>query len=478
MKYCKFYLVILLSLTSLLLSAQSNSQLRLPSILSDHMLLQQNSEVKLWGWARSRSIVKIIPSWNNDTIEAQSTEKAKWETYIKTPPAGGPYSIKVETKDKSITINDVLVGELWLCSGQSNMEWSAKSGSIDAKEELATCTNNNIRFFFVEKSSAEYPQDNCSGYWKVCTPESMEWFSAVGYFFGKKLYDNLNVPIGLIHSNWGGTAAETWTPANRIKKESELYKSWKRLKPSTGWDNTIGATYNAMIHPITNMKLAGVIWYQGENNVLNADKYSDLLTTMIQSWREAFQTNLPFYYVQIAPYNRYPVALSAALVREQQEKVMEFENTGMVVVSDCVNDINNIHPLYKKPVGERLANWALAETYKKSIAKYKSPTFKKMIIEKDKIRVFFNNAESGLKIKGKTIETLELAGNDGIFHSAIGVIDNKTNTLVVTSKEVKDPINIRFSFSNNGEGNLFDTAGLPVAPFRTDKFEIDLTLKK
>lgn len=475
MKYFRFYFLSFFCTVSLLLNAQSQSQLRLPSILSDHMLLQQNSEVKFWGWAKPRSTVKIITGWDNDTIEVKTTEKAKWETYLKTPPAGGPYTIKVEEKDRSLTINDILIGELWLCSGQSNMEWSARSGVIDAKEEVATCANNNIRFFFINKATADYPQDDCSGYWKVCTPESMEWFSATGYFFGKKLQQQLQMPIGLIHANWGGTAAETWTPKEKIEDESDLYKSWQRLKPSTGWDVTIAATYNAMIAPITNIKLAGVIWYQGENNVLNADKYEDLFTTMIQGWREKFQTNLPFYYVQIAPYNRYPVPYSAALVREQQTQAMDFDNTGMIVVSDCVDNINDIHPRYKKPVGERLANWALAETYKKPAGKYRHATFEKMEIENNKVRVYFKNADSGLLIKGKEIETLELAGSDGVYHPATGKIDKKSNTLLVESKLVKSPMNVRFSFSNNGVGNLFDSEGLPVVPFRTDSEVFSLT---
>jgi len=474
MKFFRLYFLSLFCTVSLLVNAQSQSQLRLPSILSDHMLLQQNSEVKFWGWAKPRSTVKIITGWNNDTIEVKTTEKAKWETYLKTPSAGGPYIIKVEEKDRSITINDVLIGELWLCSGQSNMEWSARSGVIDAKEDVETSSNNNIRFFFIDKATADYPQDDCSGYWRVCKPESMEWFSATGYFFGKKLQHELQQPIGLINANWGGTPAETWTPKEKIEEGSGLYESWTRLKPSSGKDISIATTFNAMINPIVNMKLAGVIWYQGEDNIRNADTYADLLTTMIQSWREKFQTNLPFYYVQIAPYNRYAIPYSAALVREQQEKAMTFDNTGMIVVSDCVDNIKDIHPRYKKPVGERLANWALGETYKKSAGKYKHAAFEKMEIENNKVRVYFKNIGSGLVVKGKDIETLELAGSDGIYHPATGKIDKNTNTLLVESKLVKLPVNVRFSFLNDGVGNLFDSEGLPVVPFRTDSEIFDL----
>lgn len=472
----KYYIIILLCIISVTIGAQSKEQLRLPSILSDHMLLQENSNIKFWGWAAPRTTINIIPSWSSDTISLKSTEKAKWETTLQTPSAGGPYTIKVETKGKSITIEDVLIGELWLCSGQSNMEWSAQSGSVDAQEDLATCANNEIRLFFIEKASADYPQEDCSGYWRVCSAESMRWFSSVGYFFGKKLQNSLQVPIGLIHSNWGGTAAEAWTPAEKIQKDGNLYKAWETLEPSTGWDNTISGIYNAMIHPITKMKLAGVIWYQGEANVTNAYTYSELMSTLIQSWREKFQTNLPFYYVQIAPYNRYPIPYSAALLREQQEKTMNLSGTGMVVVSDCVNDINNIHPAYKKPVGDRLANWALANVYKRNVGKYKSATFDKIEIEKNKIRIFFKDADSGLQINGKEIECLEIAGEDGIYYPATGKIDKHTNTILAVSKEVKSPRNVRYQFSNNAVGNLFGVNGLPVAPFRTDNVKIDLTV--
>ncbi|MEP7251849.1 MAG: sialate O-acetylesterase [Ginsengibacter sp.] len=453
----------------------AQQSLRLPSILSDHMLLQQDADVKLWGWSDPRTTIKIIPEWGKDTITIQANEKAKWETTLKTPKASGPYIIRVLTKDTSITINDVMVGELWLCSGQSNMERNVEEGVVDAREALPGCQNNQIRFFFVKKATADYPQDDCTGYWKVCDPESMRWFSSVGYFFGRKLNEKLKISVGLINSNWGGTVAETWTPEDKISHNKKLVEAAKLLKPSAGWDTAMGSTYNGMIYPLLKMKMAGVIWYQGESNCPNAYSYSDLLTTMIRAWREKFQTNLPFYYVQIAPYLRYPIPFSAAILREQQEKVQTLENTGMVVISDLVDDLNNIHPKYKREVGNRLANYALAETYRVETPKYKFATFKKQQIERNKIRIYFNNSDSGIMVKGDKIEGLEIAGSDKVFHAAKGKIENKTNTLLVQSNEVKEPLYVRYAFGNGIVGNLFDKTGLPVAPFRTDEIVYNLS---
>jgi sialate O-acetylesterase len=442
------------------------------------MLLQQNTDVKFWGWSNPRTTINIIAEWSKDTIKVSSGGKATWETTLRTPKSGGPYTIKLFTKEESITINDVMIGELWLCSGQSNMEYSVNHGVLDAKEVMPNSENNEIRFFFVPKTTSDYPQDDSKGYWKVCSPESMQKFSSVGYFFGKKLHENLQVPIGLIGSNWGGTPVETWTPKEKIINNKDWVESNQLLKESDGWDRTIASTYNGMIAPLTNMKIAGVIWYQGESNTPNAYFYSDLFTTMIQSWREKFETNLPFYYVQIAPYLRYPVPFSAAIVREQQEKIQVLENTGMVVITDLVDNLNDIHPKYKKEVGERLANYALAETYGTKTHKHIFTTLKEQKIESNKIRVYFNNINSGLIIKGKSIEGLEIAGEDAVFYLATGKIDSKTNTLLIYSKEVKKPLYVRYQFGNGIVGNLFDKDGLPVAPFRTDQITYDLEPKK
>ncbi len=452
----------------------AQSSLRLPDIISDHMLLQQDSEVKFWGWANPRTKIQIVADWNNDTIRTAASNKAKWETLLKTPKAGGPYIIQVISEEEAITIQDVKIGELWICSGQSNMEYSVNEGVIDAEAAMPDSQNDQIRFFFVEKATADYPQDELTGHWEVCNPESMRKFSSVGYFFGRKLNEELSIPIGLINSNWGGTPAETWIPKDEIEDLQKVQAGANELSKSEGWDSDIATTYNAMIHPITKMEIAGTIWYQGESNTPNANSYSALFTTMIQGWRAKFQNDFPFYYVQIAPYEGYEIPFSAAIVREQQQKASSLENTGMVVISDLVDDVDDIHPIYKKEVGNRLANRALAETYAKKTPKYLFALLKEQKVEGRSIRISFDHVGEGIVFKGKRVEGLEIAGEDEEFYPASGNIDKDTNTLIVKSKKVKNPLFVRYMFGNGAIGNLFDKSGLPVAPFRTDDIFNDL----
>lgn len=470
----KQLLLILLCIPTFL---NAQSSLRLPDILSDHMLLQQNSEVKFWGWANPRTEIAIVPGWSKDTIRTTAANKAKWETVLKTPKGGGPYSVQVSSNENTITVNDIMIGELWICSGQSNMEYSMNHGVIDAKSAMPDSQNYNIRFFFVEKATANYPQDDLTGHWEVCGPESMRKFSSVGYFFGKKLNGELDMPVGLINSNWGGTPVETWIPKDQIQDLEKVKTAAEPLKKSDGWDRDIATTYNAMIHPLTKMKIAGTIWYQGESNSNNANNYSELFSTMIHGWRTKFQKDFPFYYVQIAPYAGYGKPFSGALVREQQQKSQSIRKTGMVVISDLVEDLNDIHPKYKKEVGNRLANWALAETYGKETPKYRFATFEKQKIEGRNIRVSFDQVDEGIVVMGNNIEGLEIAAEDEQFYPATGKIDQKTNTLLIKSKKVKNPAYVRYAFENGIIGNLFDAAGLPVAPFRTDKITYDLKTK-
>ncbi|MEI7525948.1 MAG: sialate O-acetylesterase [Mariniphaga sp.] len=451
-------------------SLHNFAAVRLPAILGSHMVLQQQSEVNLWGWCGPAEKVVIKTSWDTITYKTSGGSGAKWIQKIKTPAAGGPYTISI---NESTVLEDVLIGETWVCSGQSNMEWSGDQGLKQCLDEMPNATNQKIRFFYVPKSTSENPQENCQGSWKVCSPDEMKHFSAVGYFFGKKIQQELNIPVGLINSNWGGTAAEVWTPKDVVESDTELSMAAKKIGALDWWPNLPGYAFNAMINPITNFGIAGVIWYQGESNSGTASTYKPLMSKMIGAWRKAWQKEFPFYFVQIAPFSGYGNNNVCALLRESQNSCLTIPRTGMAVISDLVDDLKNIHPINKIDVAARLANIALAETYGRSGLNYKFPMYKGMKSEKAKIRITFENADNGLIAKDKVITDVYIAGEDRQFQPALAKIDG--NTLVVWNKTIKAPAAVRFGFSNSAIPNLFSKEGLPVNLFRTDNWEVDTT---
>ena len=443
--------------------------LRLPSIIGDHMVLQENSNVKIWGWAEPNKEVLIIPTWSQDTVRTKSTGDTKWLASIQTPAADNrTYTLTVQTQQRKIEVKDILVGQVWLCGGQSNMNYSAAQGITDMQEELQNPMNPTIRLFTVTRNSSPWYQEECEGKWQVCNAKSALWFSAVGYFFGKTLSEALSQPVGLINASWGGSPVETWTPASSMSKEPALKGMWtKNRKSKSPYNYTIGSMYNAMIHPITNFALAGIVWYQGEANVGHTS-YADAFSLLIDSWRTRFGRDLPFYFVQIAPY-KYKHPNSGAEIREQQARVAASKDrTGMVVVSDLVENVGDIHPRRKQEVGRRLANWALAETYGKPGSKYRHATFASITVKGQKAIIAFNNAEGGIVSDGNPAEALEICDASMVFRPARAMIDQKDGSLIVWNDAVRKPVAVRYMFSNEGIGNLKDTAGLPVAPFRTD----------
>jgi sialate O-acetylesterase len=444
--------------------------IRLPAVISSNMVLQQQSSATLWGWANPGEKVIVTTSWNNRTDTVVTTREASWQISVQTPVAGGPYTITLKGNN-TIVLENILIGEVWVCSGQSNMEWNYLTNKLqDIKDELPTANNPNIRFFHIPKTTAQYPQDDCAAKWTVCDSNTIKPVSAVGYFFGKRLNAALNVPIGIISTAWGGTPAEVWTPDSIVNGDAVLKEAASKLTPSNGWPYMAGRTYNAMIAPITRFNIAGAIWYQGESNTTTASTYERLFTKMIDSWRAAWNKPFPFYYVQIAPY-RYGNNNIGALLQEAQTKSLSHNNVGMVVINDLVNDTANIHPLNKHDVGARLANWALSETYKKEGIAYKSPMYKSMEVKKGKAVIQFDNAPNGLMAKDKIIAQVYIAGADKIFYPATASIEK--DKLVVWSKEVKEPVAVRYAFGNTLIGNVFSKEGLPVNAFRTDNWEVD-----
>jgi sialate O-acetylesterase len=454
----------------LLIHFQILAKITLPAVFTDNMVLQRNSQVAIWGWANPSEKIKIVGSWNSkDTIVAITKNTSQWMAKLPTTEAGGPYTLTL-IAGNTITLQNVMLGEVWICSGQSNMEWSVNAGIINGEQEAAQANHPNIRFFHIPRVGADFPQDDCKASWTVCTPETMRTTSAVGYFFGRELQQNLNVPIGLIVSAWGGTPAEVWVPKDLIENNSAL-KNAAYDDGAAWWPSAPGTTYNAMIAPVVPYGIAGAIWYQGESNRYRPHTYGQLMTTLIESWRKDFEKPFPFYYVQIAPYT-YDNKGKAYIVREQQAKTMkEVPNTGMVVVSDLVDNIKDIHPKNKLDVGKRLAAWALAETYGKKQGIYKSPMYQSMKAEKGKIRVSVENADNGLQVKGKTITGFQIAGEDQKFVDATAQLKGKE--IIVSSKAVKNPVAVRFCFDETSMPIVFNKEGLPLAPFRTDTWEVE-----
>jgi sialate O-acetylesterase len=462
--------IIVALLSTMCIGNKVVGEITFPSIIGTHMVLQQKATVTLWGWCDPMEEIKIKPGWDTVTYTAVGDNRANWKITIPTPAAGGPYNISF-TGYNTVTIEDVLIGEVWLCGGQSNMEFSANKGIKQAIEEAPNATNKSIRFFYVEKASSDVLQNNCKGEWKVCTPEDMKRFSAIGYFFGKKLQEQLNAPVGLINDNWGGTPAEVWMPAELVEQDSLLKKSKGKLWASDEWwPVQPGICYNAMIYPISNYTLAGVIWYQGESNTDAAFTYQKLFSTLINSWRKAWKAELPFYYVQIAPSSHYQGQYTGALLREAQAKCLVLPRTGMIVVHDFITDINDIHPQDKKDVGLRLANYALADQYNKTGIPYRSPLYKNMEIKGNKVIVSFTNVLTGIKSMNGIPTGFLIAGDDKIFLPAEAGIDK--DKVIVYNKNIKNPVAVRFAFNNTVIPNLFTNEGLPVASFRTDDWEI------
>lgn len=458
-----------LSFIFLTICLQAQPFLRLPGIISDNMVVQAESVVKLWGWIEPNTTVDIRTSWG-ESVQTKSDYSSMFIASVKTPTGSlDPQTITFTTKRKGVVltreVKNVRVGQVWLCAGQSNMNYSAANGVEDMNEVIKHGNlNGNLALFTAPKHCSVSPQEDIYGEWSICDEKSSYWFSSVGYFFGDMLQNALNQPIGLVNVSWGGTPVELWTRSEAL--DAEAIESWKTLSYSkrNGWE--IGHGFNGMIAPLVNMTVAGVIWYQGEANRNNPMIYSRNFTAMIEDWRMQFGQELPFFFVQIAPHESADKDFNGALVREQQEIVAKkVYNTGIVAIPDCVDDITNIHPKYKKTVGERLAAQALADVYKKEMGKVKHAAYKSMQIKGDKVVISFSNAQEGLRFAGDSVIGLEISDGANSY-PAQGKINGET--LVVWAKGVKNPVAVRYCFDQT-IGNLTDAVGLPVLPFRTDQ---------
>lgn len=470
-----FFLILFLILMS---AGRLFAQIDFPSFISDNMVLQRESEVPIWGTSNPNTTINISCSWNEIKYVTTSNTSGKWQLKVKTPIAGGPYNIKVNNQ----TINNVLIGEVWICSGQSNMQWALEK-SENGKEDAANAYVPNMRLFYVARQLADTPQEDVYGRWTETTPKSAETFSAVAYYFGKKLYEELGVPIGLIHTSWGGSTAQAWVKESILKSDSDYDCYYERevqkeldakpgILPIT--PHSPSKLYNAMIHPLIPYGIRGVIWYQGESNVNycpnDGVRYEKLFPLLIDSWRTEWnQGDFPFYYVQIAPYD-YPVT-GSELIRDAQRKSLYVKKTGMAVTLDIGNP-QDIHPTNKKDVGNRLARLALAKDYGQTNLVHSGPLYRSLEINGEKAIVSFSEIGSGLMMKDEQLKGFEVAGENQQFFKANAKIEG--DKIIVHSDKVKKPKAVRYAFYNTSEAILFNKEGLPASSFRTDDWPVGI----
>lgn len=471
-------LVLLAIFCSLVYGQQSYGRVILPSVIGDHMVLQRHAKVAIWGKSAPKKLVKVITSWNGQTYKAIASADSTWKVLVQTQEAGGPFSISFD--DGALTtIKDILVGEVWVCSGQSNMEmpmWGFHNQPVlGANEILTESVNPDLRLIRYERALSRQPQfDGASTGWQISNPQVAGKFSAVGFQFALRLQQKLKIPVGIIMSTWGGTMIEGWMPRGSFTGFPNI-----KLKPasSTGRMNKNNPTllYNGMINPFIGFGIKGVIWYQGEQNRCNPQIYDRLMKSMVTSWRQAWGIgDWPFYYVQIAPYQYKDTIGPASTLREAQLKAShEISNVGMVVSMDA-GDRNAIHPRRKSIISQRLLYWALAKDYDYNGLAVHSPEY-----DAKKAPVLFKGSrgiirlqytERGLMTDGQPLVSFEMAGADRHFYPAQAKIKGKV--LEIKSDKVAKPVAVRYGFKDYAACHLFNTEGLPAAPFRTDKWPV------
>lgn len=462
---------ILLIISLFAINFITSQDLKLPSIFSDNMILQQDSNVSIWGWSKSKATVLITLSWKEKTLITESNENGEWIVSFKTPKSGKSHKINVKSDDQRVVISNILMGEVWVASGQSNMQMNLNGyrneSVFGANDAIANSYNSEIRFFTVERNVSNIPLENLEGKWSISNQENSPFFSAVAYSFAKYLNTVLEYPVAIIHTSWGGTPAEAWSDSKSLqidfeKSEIKNHGGTPQHEPSS--------LYNAMIYPLTNYSIKGAIWYQGESNVPRSSNYAKLKNSMIEGWRREWnQGSFPFYFVQISPY-KYDGndKSSSAFLREAQLNTMlNTPNTGMAVSLD-VGDANSIHPPSKFILGKRLAYWALNKDYGFSSVNFSGPVYKSLEIKENKVLVKFDFAENGLHCPDDVINNFELASEDKIFYPANAKI--MWNQLEVQSDQVKNPVHVRYGWKNYLNGNLYNTKGLPASSFRSDSW--------
>jgi sialate O-acetylesterase len=510
-------LMLVSAIVATLVTPMARADVKLPDIFGSHMVLQQQMPIAVWGQAAPGEQITVRLSDASRRTTADAT--GKWRVSLPAMKAGGPCTMTV-TGPNTVTFDDVVIGEVWVCSGQSNMEMGI-SMCLDGKQEIATAKYPSVRLMMVPRNPSATPQDNIvAATWSVCSPETIGrggWggFSAAAYFFGRELQKSLNVPIGLVDASWGGTRIETWTPAHAFAEipslkgicdqvaltdprsaahkqrlagflaEMDKWTAKARLSmdqekvvvPVPAFPKELNfqndaqfptALYNGMIHPLVPFGIRGAIWYQGEANQPDGMEYLDKMKALVGGWRRAWgEGDFPFYYVQIAPYeyDNEPSYILPGFWEAQTAAMRAIPNTGMVVTTD-IGDPKNIHPRNKQEVGRRLALWALAKTYGRQDVVCSGPTFQSLKTEGSKVRLHFDNSGGGLVSRdGKPLSNFEVVDRDrGGFVPATAIIDGEQ--LVLSADGVANPVAVRFAWNKLAEPNLANRQGLPAVPFR------------
>ena len=494
-----------------------HAEVTLPRVISSNMVLQRDMQVPIWGWASAGEEITITLSTEDEDAEplfstsVVADVEGNWRTKLPAMSAGGPYTLKI-TGSNTLELMNVLFGEVWVCSGQSNMEWPVRA-SRDAEAETAAANYPSIRLFDVSHRPSGLLQNDVEADWYETTPETIANFSAVGYYFGRKLYKNLDIPIGLINTTWGGTRIEPWTPpagfasvpaleaiSKEIREADANYRQQlpQKMREIEAWiaetrealetdarlteipenrhplrhQARSTGLYNGMVYPLVPYAIRGAIWYQGESNLQDGMLYHEKMKALINGWREVWrQGDFPFYFVQLAPFNYggwvgNPLFLPQ--IWEAQAATLSVPNTGMAVTTD-VGNLKDIHPRNKQEVGRRLALWALAKTYSREDVTYSGPHYKSMAVEGNTIRLSFDFVGSGLMARDEMPLTwFEITGEDKQFVEAKATIDG--DTIVVSSDTVAKPVAVRFAWHQSAEPNLVNKEGLPALPFRTHQW--------
>lgn len=492
------------------IGASAFADVRLPNVFSDHMVLQRDKPIKVWGWAAPGEKVRVVLA--GKSADATASAAGEWNVALPALPAGGPHELTVSGKN-ALKVTDILVGEVWLCSGQSNMEFELKH-ALNAQQEIKDADYPKLRLLWVPRTPAGLPLNDIKARWFVCSPNNptVGDFSAVGYFFGRDIFKALNVPVGIIAASQGATQVEVWTAPEGLAEVPSLLPSLagvtaaadaarkklaenldslevalpqaraalaqgRPLPPALAVASLLPAEggpvlYNGMIYPLVPFAIRGALWYQGESNCGDGMRYLDKMKALIGGWRKVWQQgDFPFYFVQITP-NNYDGKLPFLL--EAQNATMTLPNTGMAASTDTCNASDHFgggHPPNKQEIARRLALWALAKDYGQKDLVYSGPRFQSLAAEGKQLRVRFDSVGGGLVTKdNKPPDSFEIAGADGTFVEAAAKIDGAS--VVLSSEQVAKPVAMRFAWKDLAQPNLMNKEGLPVSVFRAGPIEV------